>query len=133
MVLGRPPLAPGDSALPTKTPCRNAVPHDRRQGRRRRRSTCRWFARPRTTRGSTASSPSATISSLPATAREAIAPFAELRARHDAPAKEAFAEARRLFEQGKQDVGYAKYREIVQSHYASPLYRTVKRWLEERK
>jgi predicted esterase len=59
--------------------------------------------------------------------------FTELRARHDGPARTAFAEARRLFQEGKQDEGYAKYREIVQSYYASPLYRTVKRWLEERK
>jgi len=66
-------------------------------------------------------------------AHEVMAAFAELRARHDGPAKNAFAEARRLFQQGKQDEGYAKYREIVQSYYASPLYRTVKRWLEERK
>jgi len=66
-------------------------------------------------------------------AHEAVAAFAELRARRVGPAKDAFTEARRLFQQGKQDEGYAKYREIVQSHYASPLYRTVKRWLEERK
>ncbi|MFI5454762.1 MAG: hypothetical protein ACHRXM_04865 [Isosphaerales bacterium] len=66
-------------------------------------------------------------------AHEVMAAFAELRARHDGPAKDAFAAARGLFQQGKQDEGYAKYREIVQSYYASPLYRTVKRWLEERK
>jgi hypothetical protein len=29
--------------------------------------------------------------------------------------------------------GYAKYQTIVQSYYASPLYRNAKRWLEERK
>jgi predicted esterase len=66
-------------------------------------------------------------------AREATAAFAELRQRHDGPAKKAFMEARQLFQQGKQDEGYGMYREIVQSYYASPLYRTVKRWLEDRK
>jgi hypothetical protein len=38
-----------------------------------------------------------------------------------------------LFQQGKQDEGYAKYREIVEKYYASPLYRSVKQWLAERK
>ncbi len=66
-------------------------------------------------------------------ATDVMSAFGELRARHEAPAKDAFAEARKLFQQGKQDDGYAKYREIVTSHYASPLYRTVKRWLEERR
>ena len=66
-------------------------------------------------------------------AHEATDAFAELRARHDKPAKDAFAAARQLFQQGKQDEGYKKYSEIVQSYYASPLYRTVKRWLAERK
>jgi predicted esterase len=66
-------------------------------------------------------------------AHDVIAAFAELRARHDEPAKKAFAEARGLFQQqGKENEGYAKYSEIVRSYYASPLYRTVKRWLEER-
>jgi predicted esterase len=66
-------------------------------------------------------------------AHEAMAAFAELRARHRDPAKKAFDEARQSFQQGKQDEGYARYREIVEKYYASPLYRSVKRWLEERK
>jgi predicted esterase len=66
-------------------------------------------------------------------AQEVMASFAQLRARHEGPTKEAFTEAQQLFQQGKQDEGYAKYREIVQLYYASPLYRTVKRWLAERK
>ncbi len=49
------------------------------------------------------------------------------------PAKKTFGEARQLFQQGKQDDGYKKYREIVENYYASPLYRSVKRWLTERK
>jgi hypothetical protein len=59
--------------------------------------------------------------------------FANLRARHEEPAKKNFDEARQLFQQGKQDEGYRKYREIVQTYYASSLYRVVKPWLAERK
>jgi predicted esterase len=66
-------------------------------------------------------------------AHEVMAAFSELRARHEGPAKTAFGEARQLFQQGKQDEGYAKYREIVQSYYAASLYRTVKPWLTDRK
>ena len=66
-------------------------------------------------------------------AHEVMAVFADLRARHKDPAQKAFAEARQLFQQGKQDQGYNKYQEIVEKFYASPLYRNVKRWLDERK
>ena len=62
-----------------------------------------------------------------------MAAFAELRKMHEGPAKQAFGEARQLFQQGKQDEGYAKYKEIVEKYYASPLYRIVKRSLDERK
>ena len=65
-------------------------------------------------------------------AREVMTAFAELRSRHEVPAKTAFNEGRQLFQQGKRDDGYAKYQTIVQSYYASPLYRHAKRWLEER-
>ncbi|MGO9919450.1 MAG: hypothetical protein ACLQIB_32735 [Isosphaeraceae bacterium] len=65
-------------------------------------------------------------------ARKATAAFAELRARHEGPAKTAFNEARQLFQQQKRDEGYAKCQTIVESYYASPLYHTAKRWLEER-
>jgi predicted esterase len=66
-------------------------------------------------------------------AREVMAAFAELRKSHDTPAQKAFGEARGLFQQGKQDEGYAKYKEIVDKGYASSQYRIVKRWLDERK
>jgi predicted esterase len=66
-------------------------------------------------------------------AREAMAAFDELRSKQEEPAKTAFGEARQLFSQGKENEGYAKYQLIVQSYYASPLYRNAKRWLEERK
>lgn len=66
-------------------------------------------------------------------AADAMTAFDELRKRQDEPAKKAFGEARQLFQSGKQDEGYAKYREIVQQDYASALYRIVKRSLEERK
>jgi predicted esterase len=66
-------------------------------------------------------------------AREVTAAFADLRSRHEEPAKTAFNEARQLFQQGKRDEGFAKYQTIVESYYASPLYRNAKRWLEERR
>ena len=66
-------------------------------------------------------------------AQEVMGAFAKLRAQHHESAKKAFGEARQLFQQGKQDEGYKKYQEIVEKDYASPLYRSVKRWLEERK
>jgi hypothetical protein len=62
-----------------------------------------------------------------------MAAFAELRKSHDTPAQKAMGEARGLFQQGKQDDGYAKYKEIVEKDYASSQYRIVKRWLDERK
>ena len=65
-------------------------------------------------------------------AQDVMAAFGALRASQLEPAKKAFGEARQLFQQGKQDEGYNKYREIVEKHYASPLYRSVKRWLAER-
>ena len=66
-------------------------------------------------------------------AQDVMAAFGALRASQLDPAKKAFGEARQLFQQGKQDGGYEKYREIVEKYYASPLYRSVKRWLSERK
>jgi hypothetical protein len=65
--------------------------------------------------------------------QEVMAAFAGLRLEHQEPAKKAFGEARKLFQQGRQDEGYAKYQEIVEKYYASSLYRNVKRWLQERK
>jgi hypothetical protein len=66
-------------------------------------------------------------------AGKVMAAFSELRKRHDEPAQKAFREARQFFQQGKQDEGYAKYQEIVEKNFASPKYRIVKGWLEERK
>jgi predicted esterase len=66
-------------------------------------------------------------------ARELMTAFSELRAKHEAPARAAFDAARPLFHSGKSDEGFKKYQEIVDSYYASPLYRVVKRSLEERK
>jgi hypothetical protein len=66
-------------------------------------------------------------------AHDAMEAFGKLRAQHSKPAQDAFNEARRLFQQGRQDDGYAKYQEIVDKYYASPLYRLVRTWLDERK
>ena len=66
-------------------------------------------------------------------AQDVMAAFGALRASQLDSAKTVFGEARQLFQQGKQDEGYGKYREIVEKYYASPLYRSVKRWLAERK
>ena len=80
-----------------------------------------------------ASSPFATNSSSRRRARQVMAAFAELRKSHEEPAKKAFGEARQFFQQGKQNEGYAKYKEIVEKDYASSKYRIVKRSLDERK
>jgi pimeloyl-ACP methyl ester carboxylesterase len=66
-------------------------------------------------------------------ARETMAAFADLRKKHDPPAQRAVGEARQLFQQGKQNEGYDKYKEIVEKDYASTQYRIVKGWLAERK
>ena len=50
-----------------------------------------------------------------------MAAFAELRKTQDVAAQKAFGDARELFQQGKQNEGYAKYKEIVEKDYASPL------------
>jgi predicted esterase len=65
-------------------------------------------------------------------AGEVMRAFADLRARHDGPAAKAMNEARAAFQQGRRDEGYARYQEIVDSHFAAPSYRNVKRWLAER-
>jgi predicted esterase len=65
--------------------------------------------------------------------RPTMIEFASLRKQHEEPAKKALNEARRLFQEGKNDEGYAKYREIVDKYYASSLYRVVKRWLSEQR
>ena len=66
-------------------------------------------------------------------AHDLLAAFEALRAKHTGPAKQTFAEARKAFQQGKKDEGAARYREIVEKYYASPLYRNVKRWLTEKR
>jgi predicted esterase len=66
-------------------------------------------------------------------AHEVMAAFTKLRAEHQKPAQDAFNEARKRLQQGQQDGGYAKYQEIIDKHYASPLYLVVKPWLDERK
>jgi hypothetical protein len=68
-----------------------------------------------------------------AAAREVMTAFEALRARHVGPAKKALDAARTAFQQGQRDAGYARYREVVESYYASPSYRNVKRWLEEKR
>jgi predicted esterase len=66
-------------------------------------------------------------------ARPVMSAFEALRARHEEPAKAALAEARKAFQQGKPDDGYARYQEIIDRYYASPLYRVVKLWLAQRR
>ena len=66
-------------------------------------------------------------------AGDAMAAFAELRNRHEEPAKKASAEALKFFQDGNQAAGYTQYREIVQKYYASSRYLHVKRALETQK
>jgi hypothetical protein len=66
-------------------------------------------------------------------AAEVMTAFAELRKQQEEPARKASIEALQLFQNGKQDAGYAKYREIAEKYYASTQYPQVKRVLEARK
>ena len=66
-------------------------------------------------------------------AREVMAAFESLRKQHEPAAQKAFGEARAAFQQGKQDQGYAKFREIVDKDYAASNYRSVKGQLKSRK
>ena len=60
-------------------------------------------------------------------ARPVMSAFEKLKAKHQEPAKAALTEARKAFQQGNKDVGYAKYQEIIEKYYAAPSYRNVKR------
>ena len=42
-------------------------------------------------------------------------------------------EARRAFNQGKRDEGYAKAKEVAAKYYASTSYRLAKKWAAEQK
>jgi hypothetical protein len=66
-------------------------------------------------------------------AREAMEAFAKLRAEHEGPAKKLMNEAQAAFQKGVQNEGYAKYREVVEKHYASSAYCNAKRWISQRK
>jgi predicted esterase len=66
-------------------------------------------------------------------AREAVQAYQRLQKEHDPKAKDAIAEARKAFDAGKRDAGWAKYREVVERWYAAKSYRTVKLWLANRK
>ena len=66
-------------------------------------------------------------------ASAAMAAFNTLRAEHDPLASKAMGEARGSFNQGRQDDGYAKVKEVVDKYYASSSYRLAKKWLAERK
>jgi predicted esterase len=66
-------------------------------------------------------------------AADVMRAFAALRAEHEGSARTAVDEARAAFQHGRRDDGYAKYRQVVDEHYAASSYRNVKRWLAERK
>ena len=58
--------------------------------------------------------------------------YATLRAEHQPGADELFNQSRGDFQRGEQDAGYAKYKQIVDSFYASSWYRLCSRSLEQR-
>ena len=66
-------------------------------------------------------------------AKEVMAAFAALRAKHEAPAKKMLGEARGLFNKGQRDAGWDKYEELVETYWASSLYPMVKGWIDNRK
>ena len=66
-------------------------------------------------------------------ARDIMTAFNALRMHFTEPARRAANnEANRLFLEGKADLAYKKYQEIVDRYYASPLYRIAKRALAAR-
>lgn len=65
-------------------------------------------------------------------ARDVMARFTALRAVQTEPATKLFGEARGLFQKGQRDEGWAKYEELVAKCWASPLYRRVRGWLDDR-
>jgi predicted esterase len=65
--------------------------------------------------------------------RDLMAAFLALRERHTPIADKAMSEARKAFQQGRRDDGFAKYDVILKTAYASPLYRNVKHWVESRR
>jgi predicted esterase len=66
-------------------------------------------------------------------AHDVMEAFNALRAKHQEPGRKALEEANVAFREGNRDAGYARYREIVEQHYASAVYRNAKRWLAEAK
>ena len=66
-------------------------------------------------------------------AKPVVAAYRELAKTHQEAGNKLYGEARRLFQQQKQDEAYAKCQKIVDKFYASTRYRTVKTWLENRK
>lgn len=65
-------------------------------------------------------------------ARPVMAAYAKLREEHEPKAKELYGEARQAFRNGDRDGGWRKYEELVETCYASSLYRRVKGWLDDR-
>jgi predicted esterase len=66
-------------------------------------------------------------------AQAAVAAFKKLQSAHDPKAEELMTAARKAFNEGKRDEGWQKYQEIVDACYAAKCYRTVKRWLANRR
>jgi predicted esterase len=66
-------------------------------------------------------------------AKDAVAAFDALRAKHEPLARKAMGEARGAFQQGRRDEGYAKAKEVVDKYYASSSYRLAKKWIAERR
>ncbi len=63
---------------------------------------------------------------------EAMAAFQVLRDQHEGPAREANNAARQSFQQSDRSAGFTKYQKIVDKYFASPLYRQLKRQLDQR-
>jgi predicted esterase len=65
-------------------------------------------------------------------AKPAMDAYRKLRAEHEGPAKKLLAEARKAFDAGDRESGWAKRQEVVEKYYACADYRILKRWIAER-
>lgn len=66
-------------------------------------------------------------------AREVVAAYRAIQARHDPEARRLVSEAQAAFRSGRAEEGWARYEEVVTRCYASKMYRIVQAWLADRR
>jgi hypothetical protein len=68
-----------------------------------------------------------------AAAQPILEAYQSLREKHAEPADETMKAAREAFQSGNRELGYTKYQEIADKHYASIHYATVRDFLKKQK